>query len=150
MDTLRDDYRPSAFDATIAEVRYWAPTITDVARVTEQDEGDGWTISILPHASGACPVAVTLKPTGRLDLVIAGERYEDVVLNSPNQVVPLLERIVGGDVVQRRWVSRATGAHLGVETLVRLGDGLLLSDGPPPAGGAERRDRHFLPYRRRP
>lgn len=148
MDTPLDEDRSPALDVTIAEIRYWVPTIADVAQVTEH--GDGQTISIVPHAVGACPVSVTLKGTGRFDVVIAGERYEDRALDSLDQMVPFLERIADGEVVQRRWVSTATGAPLGVETLVRLGDGVLLRNGPAPDGGVEGSDRHFLPYRRRP
>lgn len=150
MDTSPDGCRSSLIDATIAEIRYWVPTITDVARVTERDGGDGWTLSIVPHAAAACPVAITLKATGRFDLVLAGERYRDCALESLDQIVPLLERVVAGEVVQRRWASAATGLHQGVETLVGPGDGRLWRNGPEPDGGGARRDRHFLPYRRRP
>jgi hypothetical protein len=135
--------------ATIEQLRYWVPTIKDVALVVESDDaGEGWTLSIIPKVASACPVAITLRESGRFDIVIAGEDYADRGLGSLDQIVTLLERITDGRVVQRRWVSRATGAETGVETMVALGEGLVWRNGPEPDGGSERRDRHFLPYRR--
>lgn len=151
MNTLPEGHRPSAVEATIEQLRYWVPTITDVARVAERaGSGDGWTLSIEPRVAAACPVTITLKETGRFDLVVAGERYADCALGALDQIVHLLERITDGQVIQRRWVSMATGADQGVETLVRLGSGLVWRDGAEPDGGAEHHDRHFLPYRRQP
>jgi hypothetical protein len=149
MNTMPEGLRSPLVEATIEQLRYWVPTITDVARVTEhRTDGEGWTLSIEPRAASACPVALTLKDSGRFDIVVAGKRYTDLALGKLDEIVNLLERIADGHVVQRRWVSTATGAEQAVETMVRLGSGLLWRDGPEPDGGAERRDRHFLPYRR--
>jgi hypothetical protein len=142
-------YASTPVSATIEQLRYWVPTIKDVARVIESDgPGDGWTLSIVPAVVTACPVAITLQQSGRFDILIAGETYTDCALGSLDQIVALLERIADGHVVQRRWVSRATGVETGVETMVPLGAGLVWRNGPEPDGGSERRDRHFLPYRR--
>ncbi|WP_439542228.1 hypothetical protein [Hyphomicrobium sp.] len=146
---MPNDFASTPVSATIEQLRYWAPTIKDVARVIESDgPGDGWTLSIVPSVVTACPVAITLQPSGRFDILIAGETYTDRALGSLDQIVALLERITDGGVVQRRWVSCATGIETGVETMVPLGTGLVWRNGPEPDEESERRDRHFLPYRR--
>lgn len=141
-------FQPSSVQATIEQLRYWAPSIKDVARVDEYS-GDGhWSLVITPHVASACPVAITLKDSGRFDLALAGETYLDRSLGGLDQIVTLLERIIEGAVVQRHWTSTATGTPQCVETVVALDPDLIWRDGPEPDGGAERRDRHFLPYRR--
>lgn len=140
----------SSIEVTIEQIRYWVPTINDVASMVEAREGHSWLLSIEPHLAAACPVAIALRQDGRFDMSLAGETYEDCTLQSLDQLVLLLERIVDGDVIQRRWVSAATGLAQGIETFVRLGPGITWRNGPEPDGGVERRDRHFLPYRRSP
>lgn len=148
MTMTPESFLSSSVQATIEQLRYWVPTIKDVARVAESGDGAGWTLTITPRMAAACPVAITLKDSGRFDITIAGEAYADRALGSLDQLVRLLERIAEGHVVQRRWVSAATGVDQGIETLVLLGQGLVWRNGPAPDGGAERHDRHFLPYRR--
>lgn len=149
MSVTPEGFRGPSVEATIEQIRYWVPTIADVARTLEARDGDSWLLSLEPHLAAACPVAIALRQSGRFDISIAGETYEDRALAGLGQLVLLLERITDGHVVQRRWVSTSTGVAQGVETMVRLGDGLIWRNGPEPDGGAERRDRHFLPYRRR-
>lgn len=150
MNTMPEGFHPSAVQATIEQLRYWVPTISDVAHVAESRADGAWTLAITPRVAAACPVTITLKDSGRFDITLAGETYADCTLGSLDRIVELLERIAEGRVVQRRWVSSATGTAQGIETLVALGPepGLLWRDGPIPDGNAERRDRHFLPYRR--
>ncbi len=145
-----DGYRPPSVEATIEQIRYWVPTITDVARVYEGKDDESWLLSIEPHIGAACPVAIALKETGRFDISIAGEAYDDRMLDQLDQIVILLERITDGSVVQRRWTSAATGAHRGIETIITIAPGVEWRDGLEPDGSNERHDRHFLPYRRRP
>lgn len=140
---------PSSVQATLAQLRYWVPTIADVAYVVEIEEGEGRRFAITPRTEGGCPVAVTLAETGRLDLTIAGETYTDRALETLDQLLPLIERITEGHVVQRRWASRATGAAQGIETIVALGPGRVWRDGfMAPGSDAFSQDHHFLPYRR--
>lgn len=136
--------------AAIEQIRYWVPSIADVAHVYEgkDEDEESWLLSIEPSTAAACPVAIALKDNGRFDISIAGETYEDRALGTLDQLVLLLERIADGHVVQRRWVSAATGVPHGVETVVSLGTGGEWRDGAEPDGAAERHDRHFLPYRR--
>lgn len=149
MSTTPGGFRGPSVEATIEQIRYWVPTISDVARTVEARDGESWLLSLEPHLSTACPVAIALRQSGRFDISLAGETYEDCALDTLDQLVVLLERIVDGGVIQRKWVSAATGAPQGIETHIRLGPGLVWSNGPKPDGGAECRDRHFLPYRRR-
>jgi hypothetical protein len=142
------EFHPSAVQATIEQLRYWVPTIKDVARVFEGKDEEHFLLSIEPKVSGACPVAIAIRGNGRFDLAVAGETYEDRVLSSLDEIVVLLERITEGHVVQRRWMSTTTGVPLAVETLIRLGADNIWRDGIAAGDGGERRDRHFLPYRR--
>ncbi|MGE0023494.1 MAG: hypothetical protein AB7S70_07680 [Hyphomicrobium sp.] len=148
MNKPSDALRAPSVEATIEQIRYWVPTISDVARTVEARDGESWLLSIEPHLAAACPVAIALSQSGRFDISIAGETYDDCALGSLDQLVHLLERISDGHVIQRRWVSAATGTMRGVETIVVLGAGAEWRDGQEADGGSERRDRHFLPYRR--
>lgn len=151
MAPISEDLRQPSLTATIEQVRYWAPTIGDVAHISEHGEdGEGWILSIVPHAIAACPVSLALREDGRFDIVLAGETYPAFAFDSPDRIVPFLECIVAGQVLQRHWISTATGIPQGIETLVRLGAGLRFHNGAEPVDGIEYRDRHFLPYRRRP
>lgn len=142
--------RPSqqAIELTIEQLRYWIPSIKDVARVYEGMEDESWLLSIEPHVGAACAVAVEIRDTGLFDIAIAGETYEGLALPPSDDIVHLLDRISAGYVVQRRWLSPVTGALQCVETLVDLGADEIWRGGPPPLDGGERRDRHFLAYRR--
>jgi hypothetical protein len=148
MTLAPESFHPSLVHATIEEIRYWVPTIKDVARVFEGNDDDSWLLSIEPAVVTACPVAIALRDNGRFDISIAGETYDDRVLATLDQLVLMLERIADGHVIQRRWLSPATGVRNGVETLVTLGPGLVWRGGAEPEVSAERHDRHFLPYRR--
>lgn len=149
MNKPSEGSRAPSVEATIEQLRYWVPTISDVARTLEARDGPSWFLSIEPHLAAACPVAIALKQSGLFDISIAGETYDDRTLASLDQLVLLLERITDGHVIQRKWISAATGAAQGVETIVLLTQGVVWREGQEPDGGSERRDRHFLPYRRR-
>jgi hypothetical protein len=138
-----------SIELTIEQLRYWIPSIKDVARVYEGMEGQSWLLSIDPYVRAGCAVAVEIKDSGVFDIAIGGETYEDLALLSSDDIVLLLDRISAGHVIQRRWFSPATGALQCVETLVELGQGATWRGGPPPLDGGEQRDRHFLAYRRR-
>lgn len=140
---------PSSVQATVAQLRYWLPTIADVAHVSETEAAGGWRFSLVPRTSGGCPVAVTVLESGQIDFTIAGETYEGRALEKLDQLLPLVERITEGAVIQRRWSSRMTGGHLGIETIVHMGPARVWRDGLTAASAdAESHDHHFLPYRR--
>lgn len=140
---------PSSVQAIVAQLRYWLPTVADVAHVAESDADAGWGFSMVPRTAGACPLVVAVSDSGKVDLTIAGETYKRRTLETLDQLLPLIEQIVDGRVIQRRWTSGATGKLCGVETIVQLGHGRIWRDGMiAPEAGAESRDHHFLPYRR--
>jgi hypothetical protein len=153
---LPDDAIRSRLQATVEQLRYWVPTIADIVRASESEVPGRWTLSIVPKVEGACPVAITLRDNQHFDLAIAGEVYEDRAIASLDLILPLLQSITEGRVVQRCWMSRATGAHRATETIVTLADGSVWRDGRTIGAVAEailreateRHDRHFLPYRR--
>lgn len=140
---------PSSVQATVAQLRYWLPTIADVAQVSETEEAEGWRFSLVPRTTGGCPVAVRVQESGLVDLTVASETYEGRALDKLDQLLPLVERITEGAVIQRRWASRITGGFLGIETIVQLEPGRAWRDGlTSPSADAESHDHHFLPYRR--
>ena len=155
-DMPADTDSRSKLHATVESLRYWVPTIADVARARESDTDDAWTLAIEPAVAGACPVELRLCDGHRFDLAIAGEVYAGRTADSLELMLPLLEAITAGRVVQRLWISRATGACRAVESIVTLADGSSWRDGRTTDGLAdavprdetERHDRHFLPYRR--
>ena len=108
MSSTPQGIRGPSVEATIEQIRYWVPTVADVARAVEARESDSWLLSIEPHLATACPVAVVLRQDGQFDISIAGETYEDCTLESLDRLVIMLERITDGHVVQRRWISAAT------------------------------------------
>ena len=153
---LPNDAMYSRLRATIESLRYWVPTIADVARVAESETPAQWKVAITPNIESACPLELALGSTQRYTLTIAGESYSDRAIVSLDLFLPLLEAISEGRVVQRRWVSLATGAVRAIETIVTLADGSTWRDGRTleavvaaiPRESTERHDRHFLPYRR--
>ena len=148
MNMSAEARRSPAVQVAIEQLRYWVPTIKDVARVYEGKDEENWLLSIEPHVITACPVALALKGDGRFDIAIANQTYDDRRLATLDHLVVLLERIAQGQVIQRHWTSKATGVRRGIETLVLMDAGSVWRDGIEPDGGSERRDRHFLPYRR--
>lgn len=151
---LSDDVFRSRLQATVESLRYFVPSIADVAHSEENSAVDFWKVSLAPHTSGACPVELILHGTQRYDVMIAGEAYEDREISTLELFVPLLEAITAGRVVERTWISLSTGATIARETIVTLAKGKLWQDGSglSAISGEEenlrREDRHFLPYRR--
>ena len=154
-----DDTIRSRLQSTIASLRYWVPSIADAARVDETERSGLWQISVTPRVAGACPFELILKTdrsSRSFDCVIGGEVYEDRDLASPDEFLPLVEAIADGKVIQRRWLSSATGVLRKVETVVSLANGKIWRQGREVGAAAadtgtdavEQRDRHFLPYRR--
>jgi hypothetical protein len=138
----------NSVQATIEQLRYWAPSIKDVASVDEYAADGHWSLVIRPHVATACPVAITIKDSGRLDLALGGETYLDRTFEAHDRIITLLEKVVEGAVIQRQWTSAVTGTPQSIETIIMLGPDLVWRDGAEPGGASEHRDRHFLPYRR--
>jgi hypothetical protein len=151
---LSDDVFRSRLLATIESLRYFVPSVADVAHSEEQGDSSYWKVSIIPNTAGACPVELILHSTQRYDVMIADEAYEDREIISLDHFLPLLEAISDGHVIERTWYSLTTGAKIARETLVTLTKGAPWQDasGLDAVRGQEdalrREDRHFLPYRR--
>lgn len=152
---LPDDVFRSRLEATVAALRYWVPTVSDAAKVTET-AGDGyWKLAVRPFVATACPFDLMLRADQRYDITIAGETFEDLPVESLETFVPLITAIAEGRVVQRLRIAEASGRPLSLETIVRFPDSKLWSASrslAPPAAAREPetllKDKHFLPYRR--
>jgi hypothetical protein len=150
---LSDDVFRSRLLATIESLRYFVPSVADVAQSEEQGDSSYWKLSILPNTDGACPVELILHSTQRYDVMIADEAYEDREIISLDHFLPLLEAISEGHVKERTYYSLATGAKLARTTFVRYRFGVWQAGSGPDGIQVENEsvrweDRHYLPYRR--
>ena len=152
---LSDAVQHSRFEATVAALSYWAPSVADVARVQEIETESCWRMKITPVDAAACPFELTLWHDGHYRLVIAGEVYDDRPIESFGVFVPMAEAIAAGAAFRRLWFSRLTGLPRGIGTVVEMGQGRTWSaerqlPGLPPADPEDviARDRYFAPYRR--
>lgn len=151
-----DDAFLARLQATIASLRYWVPTIADTAHVEELDTPESWKLAATPKVSAACPFELLLRGDQHYDILIAGEAFEDLPIESLDMFVPLVEAIAAGRVVQRIGSSAATGTDYWIETVVGLDAGEPWRQrralAALPAGAASDdlivTERHFLPYRR--
>lgn len=144
-----DDAYRQTLHGTIEGLRYWVPSIADVAHVAEGG-GDGfWHIEVSPRTPGGCAFELLLRADQQhYDIVLDSETYEYLPVESLNLFLSLTQAIVEGRVIQRRWYSRRTGELVWKQSRILLPDGLIWQEGGEPPGGSERRDHHFLPYRR--
>lgn len=153
--SIDDRYR-AKLQAAIAALRYWVPTISDAAHVTQSDGGAYWSLAAEPNVPGACPFELVLRTDGKHDIMIAGETYEDLPTDDLDLFVPLACAIARGNVIRRMTATAATGMPVMIETIVKLDGGNawrnsrnLLAPGDPSAtADALIEDRRFLPYKR--
>ncbi len=150
-----DVFRPQ-LQSTITALRYWVPSISDTARVELDEAPDYWRMTVRPLLAKACPFELILRADQHYDICIGEECYEDRPLAFFGDFLPLAEAIAEGDVVQRHWLSRNTGAVRSVETVVSFENGRIWKDAhgdvldmpPLDDDGTELRESRFLPYRR--
>ncbi len=151
---LSDDVYRSRLLATIESLRYFVPSVADVAHSEEESDTGYWKLSMVARTAGACPIELILHSTQRYDVMIGTETYEDREIASLDMFVPLIEAITAGRIVERTWYRVTTGSRIARETLVTLGTGKIWQDGSGLSAvrGLEDalrwEDRHFLPYRR--
>lgn len=152
---MLDNVHRCRFDATVAALSYWAPSIADVARIVETECESSWTIAATPEESTACPFELRLRHDGHYRLAIAGEVYDDLPIETFELFVPLVQAIAAGNVCRRLWFSRLTRLLRGVGTVVDLGEGRTWSaerqvPGLPPTDPEDviASDHYFAPYRR--
>lgn len=154
-DTMLETVPHCRLEATIAALRYWAPSVADVACVKELDGESCWTITVLPLNPASCPFELSLRHDGHYRLELAGEVYDNLPIESFELFVPLAEAIASGNVYRRFYESRLTGLLRGLGTVVELADGRVWSaerqvPGLPPADPDDviATDHYFAPYRR--
>ena len=152
---MLDTVQRCRFDATIAALSYWAPSIADVARIVEIECESSWTIAVTPEEPTACPFELRLRHDGHYRLAIAGEVYDDLPIETYELFVPLAQAIAAGNVCRRLWFSRLTGLLRGVGTVVELGADRTWSaerqlSGLPPTDPEDviATDHYFAPFRR--
>lgn len=145
---IQDDVYRHTLLGTIEGLRYWVPSIADVAHVAEGGGPDYWHLDVAPKIPGGCPFEILLRHDQHYDMVLAGQNYEFLPVTSLAIFLPLAEAIVEGRAVQRRWSSTSTGVLCATETLVHLQDGTTWREGGSGGDGSESRDHHFLAYRR--
>jgi hypothetical protein len=146
--SMPDDVYTQHLRGTIEGLRYWVPSIIDVAHVAEESDTGYWHLQVAPRLPGGCPFEILLRDNRSFDAVLAGEAYEGRSVAALSVFMPLVAAIIDGRVIQRRWFSTQTGALRAVETLVYLPDGSVWREGEAADEVSESRDRHFLPYRR--
>ncbi len=153
---LPDDLFRSRLQTTITALKYWAPSITDSARVKENETGNDWTITVTPFLANACSFELILRFDQLYDVAVADQVYEELPIESFDVFLPFVQAISDGNVVERHWLSRLTGLERAVETVVMLpNDGIWREvQGTVPSrptledDGTELRERRFLAYRR--
>lgn len=120
---LPDDVYRSRLEAAIAGLRYWIPTVADVARATESEGPGYWKLSVVPDTDEACPFELVLRHDQKHDLVIGSETFEDLPTPNLEAFAPLAQAISDGRVVRCCWRSAMTDIESAVETIVTLADG---------------------------
>ena len=143
-----DETLTHGIHATIEGLRYWVPSIADLAYISQSESPESWTLSVKPKVEGACPFELRLRHDGTYDISLAGQTYLARPVTGLAMFEPLINAIIEGRVVQRHWISSQTGALRAIETLITLPNGQVWRDGGVVPAGCESRDRHFLPYRR--
>lgn len=146
--SMPDDVYAHQLQSTIEGLRYWVPSVIDVAHVAEESDIGYWRLHVTPRPGGGCPFEIVLHDNRTFDVVIADETYEGQHVTALSLFLPLAEAVIEGRVIQRRWFSLSTGALRAVESLVFLADGSVWQAGATADGDSESHDRHFLPYRR--
>ena len=145
---MQDDVYRHTLQGTIEGLRYWVPSMSDVAHVSEGGGPEYWHLSVAPKTPGGCPFELLLRHDQHYDMVLAGQSYEFLAVQSLAAFLPLAQAIIDGRVVQRRWLSTQTGVVKGIETLIELPDGRVWREGFGGSDDSASHDHHFMPYRR--
>lgn len=156
-----DDVYRNRLSGVIETLEAWAAGQRDVADVETQATASFWKLSVAPHVTGACPVALMVRADQRFNVQIADETYEDKPVDS-FEFFPMLLRAIAAGNVERVVISSAlTAAIDAIEMRVTLEDGWAWI-GERRMGRPARRDAgkgatdsaqemrayRFLPYRR--
>jgi hypothetical protein len=154
---LQDDAFRAGLRTAIGRIKASLARLASVARIDETETASYWRIAVEPHAETACPFELIVHLQRQsFDIVIGPEAYESCSIDDQALLPAMVDAIVNGDVITRRWLSANTGAAYSVDTIVALPDGMdwLRSrlEGPaaraiPPASRLSE-DHHYAPYAR--
>lgn len=121
---LADDAFRAQLRRTLMQLRSWAGTLRDAARVEESEADTFFRLGVTPVADTACAFELILHQDQHFDLAVGPEVYERIPIEDLALFPPLAEAIADGRVTTRTWVSRNTGAVRSVETIIHLPDDL--------------------------
>jgi hypothetical protein len=144
-----------AFDRATAELDAWLPSLADDAVIDRERMPMYWRARLIPHQANACPVEVMLSRSQVFDIEAGTESAEGQPLQDFGLFLPLLQAVVDGHVIQRTWLSQATGSELNREWIVEIAPGQTWSMRRHVRAGtaatelsAVATDHAFVPYRR--
>lgn len=121
---LPDDTFRARLRTVIGQIKASLARHANVVRTDETETGTYWRISVEPAAANACPFELIVHfEQQSFDIVIGPESYERCPTEDPALLPAMVEAIVNGDVITRRWRSANTGAPHSVDTIVPLPDG---------------------------
>jgi len=143
------------FDVATAELDRWLPCLADVADVDREATGAYWRVALQPHVRCGCPIELMLTRAQTCDVEIGPEGLSNQPVTDFSLYLPLLQAVVDGHVVHRRWSALATRCVLTREIVVHLADGREWSVRRVVSAGtaateqtATASDHVYLPYRR--
>lgn len=121
---LPDDSFRARLRSAIGEIKARLARLASVARIDETETGGYWRIAVEPAAQNACLFELIVHfERQSFDIVIGPESYENCPIDDAALLPAMVDAIVNGDVITRRWRSANTGAPHSVDTIVPLPDG---------------------------
>ncbi len=143
------------FDDTTAAIDAWLVTLAGEATVEREKAGDYWRVGLRPHQRSACPVELLLSRQQVFDCDIGPESVAGQPITDLTLFLPMLQAIVDGRVVLRRWSAQATGSELVRELIVDVRPGqnwsmrrLVRAGTAATEASAVARDQVYVAYRR--
>lgn len=151
-----DDVFRKKLDEALTVLDAWGVAHRDCAAITITEATTYWKMSARPFMASACPFDLLLTASQEFSLVVAGEVYEDKIIDRFDFFAMLARAIAEGHVEQIETRSALTAALETIETRIELDDGWAWIGerrvAPRNArnidSAQEIRKRRFLPYRR--
>lgn len=147
-----DDVYRAKLRSTFADLKQSLVLLDGAAKVSVDFSEQGARLTIVPRATGACPVELMVRADQHYDIAVGALLYEDRPVERLEIFKPLIMAILDGTVVERRYHSALTGIVLGCETIVTMPFGSRWVEGSGERAGGEGERiaevKLFLPYRR--
>ncbi len=151
-----DDVFRNRLEEAIDGLEAWSVQHRDAADVNIASSAAYWKLSVRPFMLGACAFDIVLLANQRYSLDIAGEVYEDKIIDRFDFFIMLARAIASGNACRIETRSALTAALEIIETRIDLEDGWAWIGerrvGARTARNLESaqeiRTRRFLPYRR--